>query len=510
MKMVTPGSYTPLHGGPGSSQDIKQRRKKPGSDGECKDRRTASLVPSFVTESNNGKISGKVVSALLFGAMMGAFLMLFLEKLLAPPPICVSFTSPDNEQRNLLLPLLTEQLADSQKQNSQELELLIKELRREHPDTAANCPDAAPCECSKKQPSPRAAAGALPAPCPPPGAPTTAKGEFGPHPVHQWSWETAGLQTMRKYVMRTIGDLKAELLEEDPDGPDHTAKFFECIGEENLNRSILQVVTLLPTYIKCFTNKRGISVVNKNQQHEDVDEAGLEWNWIMRSDARSRVPVDDSEHERPVLWQAGFSSVGTRSLAEFWKTSRPGLSVGHWEKTQLGTALVRNLIRRKPMLSGDVMSKYKVFLDVNGYQYKAHNESDSILHGCRFFTEVHAQYPQAYFILNIRDDAWGWVKSKEKHWVGVTPWAKNLWFLQWHFHYAEAWGYFSKAFDWEGESARALVFDIKHDHGNVLSQWTKEKLKATVKPEDYDGWLEEYQKKDMKKFDGDPGAGLKK
>jgi len=316
-----------------------------------------------------------------------------------------------------------------------------------------------------------------------------------------WTWNTKGLETLRGFITRTLSDIEGDLVPDETNTPD----LLNCLGLASKNRTILQTVLLFPHWEICFTKKRGLSIANKNQRHINVDESVLEWDFALRTGSRSHVVSRESK--RKLIWQTGFSSVGTRSLTDFWKAGEPKLSVGHWEKTEIAKNMVKNLLNQRPILGGDYLEQWQVILDPNGYDYRV-GENEAIFHGCRFFTEVHAHYPESYFMVNIRPDIKGWIKSKEKHWVGVENWLRNYWYLQWFFHYAEVYIYFSTTFASDGEQARALVFDIRNDTGSVLSRWTFEKMNVKVDASVYDDWLKIYKSKDNKKLDGNPAEFL--
>jgi len=295
---------------------------------------------------------------------------------------------------------------------------------------------------------------------------------------HSWTWNTTGLDTLLSFITRPLQEIENELL---PDSGPHTKHLVECLGRAGSKRTVLQNALLRPHWIECFTEKRGISSVNKAEPHLFVDESKLEWNFTSRRKARTMVKGNP---DRKILFQTGFSSVGTRNLANTWRTAKPGLNVGHWDKAKIGHAMIDNLVNGKPIL-GDYLKRYKVILDPNGYE----ETEERILHGARFFPEVLAQYPQAYFIVNIRSDPWGWIASKEKHWVDVQNFVKNQWYLQWFFHYAEVFIHFSITYESDHERARALVFDVGSDTGAVLERWTREKLGAEIDSSVYDKWL---------------------
>merc|ERR1719193_1349438 len=316
-----------------------------------------------------------------------------------------------------------------------------------------------------------------------------------------WAWDTKGLNTLKGFITRTLADVSKEFLPDDF----HTQDLLDCLGPASMNRSILQTVLLFPEWEICFSKKRGLSIANKNQRHINVDESGIEWDFSLRRASRAHVVPPDEE--RKLIYQAGFSSVGTRSLTDFWEAAQPKLNVGHWEKTMIAKNMVENILKQRPILGGEYLEQFQVVLDPNGFEYPA-GKNEALFHGCRFFFEVHAHFPSSYFIVNIRPDPWGWIKSKEKHWVGVENWLRNLWFLQWFFHYAEVYIYFSTTFVGDGEQARALVFDIRNDTGSVLSQWTFEKMRVNVDASVYDDFLKIHKSEDTKKLDEDPAEFL--
>jgi len=293
-----------------------------------------------------------------------------------------------------------------------------------------------------------------------------------------WAWDTKGLNTLKGFITRTLADVSKEFLPDDS----HTQDLLRCLGSASMDRSILQTVLLFPHWQMCFSKKRGLSQWLDN--HINVDKSGIEGDFSLRTASRAHVVPPDKE--RKLIYQAGFSSIGTRSIQHFWEAAQPKLNVGHWKGRKIAKHMVENILKQSPILGGAYLEQFQVVLDAN-----AKGKKEAVFDGSRFFFEVHAQFPSSYFIVNIRPDPWGWIKAKERHWSGVENWLRNLWLLEWYFHYAEVYLYFSTTFVSDGEQARALVFDIRNDNGSVLSRWTSEKMGVEVAPSAYNEWLED-------------------
>jgi len=293
-----------------------------------------------------------------------------------------------------------------------------------------------------------------------------------------WTWDTKGLNTLKGFITRTLADVSKEFLPDDS----HTQDLLRCLGSASMDRSILQTVLLFPHWQMCFSKKRGLSQWLDN--HINVDKSGIEGDFSLRTASRAHVVPPDKE--RKLIYQAGFSSIGTRSLQHFWEAAQPKLNVGHWKGRKIAKHMVENILKQSPILGGAYLEQFQVVLDAN-----AKGKKEAVFDGSRFFFEVHAQFPSSYFIVNIRPDPWGWIKAKERHWSGVENRLRNLWLLEWYFHYAEVYLYFSTTFVSDGEQARALVFDIRNDNGSVLSRWTSEKMGVEVAPSAYNEWLED-------------------
>lgn len=103
------------------------------------------------------------------------------------------------------------------------------------------------------------------------------------------------------------------------------------------------------------------------------------------------------------IFVIGFNKTGTRSLCNYFNDNKiPSI---HWHKGKLARIMKKNFNRGKPLMKG--YEEYRVFTDMEDYprQNYAH---------VTFFKEMEQQYPDAKFILNIRDVE-NWIKSRNNH-----------------------------------------------------------------------------------------------
>jgi hypothetical protein len=103
------------------------------------------------------------------------------------------------------------------------------------------------------------------------------------------------------------------------------------------------------------------------------------------------------------IFVIGFNKTGTRTLCNYFKHNNiPSI---HWDKGRLARRMKKNYERGKPLMHG--YDKYRVFTDMEDYprQNYAH---------ITFFKEMEQQYPDARFILNIRDVK-KWITSRNNH-----------------------------------------------------------------------------------------------
>ncbi len=126
---------------------------------------------------------------------------------------------------------------------------------------------------------------------------------------------------------------------------------------------------------------------------------------------------------RPKIFYIGFNKTGTVSLHEMMKAS--GILSAHWatstSKVILAQKIVSNKMASLPILSGiDEFEAYSDFYTSRGGTYLEAN---------RFFKDFAAEYPDAYFVLNIRGKE-GWLRSRSKHYMmlnrGLLPKKKSI------------------------------------------------------------------------------------
>ena len=160
------------------------------------------------------------------------------------------------------------------------------------------------------------------------------------------------------------------------------------------------------------------------------------------------------------IFQIGFNKCGTRSLYRFLQ--RSGIHAAHFNRGLLAFTLRENVLAGRKPLAGKI-APYTAFTDVQQVT------RDFAIEGVHYFRELHAYYPNSYFILNTRDKD-GWIRSRLRHGAGsyARRYGRALklteesdvirhWSEDWDRHHAAVTDFFAD------KPGRLLVYDIKHD-----------------------------------------------
>lgn len=109
----------------------------------------------------------------------------------------------------------------------------------------------------------------------------------------------------------------------------------------------------------------------------------------------------------PKLFVIGFSKTATTTIHKFFSSN--GYKSIHWDLPDgrfLAGVVATNVLSDRPILATiDDYTVYSEFSYADGNVYLEANY---------FFRELYAAYPDAYFLLNVRDTD-GWIKSRQKH-----------------------------------------------------------------------------------------------
>lgn len=161
------------------------------------------------------------------------------------------------------------------------------------------------------------------------------------------------------------------------------------------------------------------------------------------------------------IFLIGFNKCGTTSFHDYFKAN--GITSVHWRANTLALALHRNRAAGRPLLEG--IDRWTAYTDMNcipGSPWGRSNSDDApLIEGCRYFSDLHQEHPDALFILNTRDPS-DWLRSRLQHDQGRFAAAylqalagdgirnrrqlKQRWLTDWYQHHAEVWTYFqSKA-----------------------------------------------------------------
>lgn len=169
---------------------------------------------------------------------------------------------------------------------------------------------------------------------------------------------------------------------------------------------------------------------------------------------------------QPKLFFIGFNKTGTKTLHKFFRDNGylSAHHVTHWARRRklpsLAKMMASNRAAGRPMLAG--IDHYDVYSDL------IHLTDREVIEANGFFRELHAQHPDAYFVLNDRPVE-KWLRSRLAHEGGprgslVARYAAALgiseaeapalWRDQYERHKAGAASYFAG-------NPRFMIFDIE-------------------------------------------------
>ncbi len=117
--------------------------------------------------------------------------------------------------------------------------------------------------------------------------------------------------------------------------------------------------------------------------------------------------MQESTSQSPKVIQIGFNRCGTLSFHNLMAGS--GYAALHWQDAEgrtLAEAMVSNLSTGQVPFAG--YEEVQVFSDI------AHLSGRVAIEGARFFRDLHAAYPEAYFLFNTRDRG-DWLASRAAH-----------------------------------------------------------------------------------------------
>ena len=184
---------------------------------------------------------------------------------------------------------------------------------------------------------------------------------------------------------------------------------------------------------------------------------------------------------REKIFIIGFNRVATRSLHYFFKNN--GLASVHWDSDNLAKTMLGNRNEGKPLLEGGRVVNETV--NSAGYYADAQVFSDMTYHALDidakdFYVNLHEQYPDSKFILNIRDVE-AWIKSRNKHGNGMIvdilmkyhdcdhAELENIWRRMWKDTIDEMTRYFDG-------NPNFLLFDIESQGGKELCNFFKKEM----------------------------------
>lgn len=180
------------------------------------------------------------------------------------------------------------------------------------------------------------------------------------------------------------------------------------------------------------------------------------------------VEVLHSAQTDPKIILIGLNRCATTSFHRLFQDS--GIPSVHWADEQgdnLALRMVTNIaMGRKPL---DGFGAVRAYTDISFVNARF------MLDGTRFFRELYAAYPDAYFLLNTRD-ADDWIASRARHSNGgylqrcckandqTADQVKQGWRRMYDVHHAEVQDYFAA-------NPRFLRFDIDRDNAQAVADW---------------------------------------
>ena len=197
--------------------------------------------------------------------------------------------------------------------------------------------------------------------------------------------------------------------------------------------------------------------------------------------------MTESTHRR--IFVIGFNKCGTTSFHTYFQAN--GIRSVHWRGNTLALALHDNLAASRPLLHGmDDWTAYMDMICIPGSPWgKSNSDNAPLIEGCRYFRELHREYPDALFILNTRDPV-DWVRSRFQHDEGrfATAYLQALapegvrnrhqleqrWLEDWHQHHAETRAYFEAT-----APKQLLVFHISDTPVQQLNEFLEPHFEIT-------------------------------
>ena len=181
------------------------------------------------------------------------------------------------------------------------------------------------------------------------------------------------------------------------------------------------------------------------------------------------------------IFVIGFNKCGTTSFHEYFEAN--GIRSVHWRGNTLAMALHDNVGAGRPPLHG--MEDWTAYMDmicIPGSPWgRSNSDHAPLIEGCRYFRELHREYPDALFILNTRDPR-DWVRSRLQHDEGRFAAAylsalkregirsrddlERRWLQDWDQHHAETVEYFESA-----APEQFLVFHINSTPVQQLNEF---------------------------------------
>ena len=179
----------------------------------------------------------------------------------------------------------------------------------------------------------------------------------------------------------------------------------------------------------------------------------------------------------PRIFLIGFNKCGTTSFHDYFKAN--GIASVHWRANTLALAMQN---RAEGPHGGH--RRPTAYTDMNciPIPWGRSNSDDALIEGCRYFRELHREYPTALFILNTRDP-FDWLRSRLQHDQGQFAAAyqrapsegictkrqlKQRWLKDWYRHHADVLSYFQSA-----APEQLLLFHIQATPVKQLNRFLK-------------------------------------
>ena len=194
---------------------------------------------------------------------------------------------------------------------------------------------------------------------------------------------------------------------------------------------------------------------------------------------------------KPRIFLIGFNKCGTTSFHYYF--NKNNISSVHWRANTLAQTIAANSSRNYKLLNGlENWIAYTDMICIPGSPWgRSNSDHSQLIEGCRYFRELHRDYPDSLFILNTRDPL-QWIRSRLAHDQGQFAKAyltaiksegihnikklKQRWLRDWYQHHYDVLEYFSA-----NSPKQFLLFHISETPVRKLNHFLDPHFKITYR-----------------------------